>query len=282
MRKGKLIFKRFGRSYVVMRIEPSRWLVAAVIAFLLFSAGAVAGTVYGLKKAYDNYTLREKVNALRAENSYLRATIREMTARLDTLYERQKVLAGYFGLPIYTSDLEDVGIGGSLKDPDVDKLKAYAEFEERLLRTVESKAFADEDRLRHLPSIPPVRGIKVSGFGIRKDPVTGGLEFHKGLDYAAQEGTPVVATADGVVEKAGRNNYGYGIQVVIDHGYGIKTRYAHLSKVLVKAGDTVRRGQVIGLVGNTGKSVGEHLHYEVIKNGEPVNPEGYILVRFSR
>ncbi len=282
MRKGKLIFKRFGRSYILLKVEPTPWLVALVALLLLASAGAVGGAIYGLKRAYDDYTLRERVKALQAENAYLRGEIRSALSRLDTLHERQKVLAGYFGLPIYNSDLRDVGIGGNLKDPDVDRLKAYAEFEERLLKAVESKAFADEDRLRRLPSIPPVRGIRVSGFGIRKDPVTGGLEFHKGLDYAAREGTPVVATADGVVEKAGRNDYGYGIQVVIDHGYGIKTRYAHLSKALVKPGDTVRRGQVIGLVGNTGKSVGEHLHYEVIKDGEPVNPDRYILVRFNR
>ncbi len=257
-------------------------MLGVVFALALVSAGMVGGAIYGFKKAHDSYTLRERVKALKAENGYLRREIKEALSRLETLYERQKVLAGYLGLPIYNSSLEDIGIGGNLKDPDVDRLKAYAEFEERLLKAVESKAYADEDRMRHLPSIPPVRGIRVSGFGIRKDPVTGGLEFHKGLDFAAREGTPVVATADGVVEKAGRNEYGYGIQVVIDHGYGIKTRYAHLSKALVRPGDTVRRGQVIGLVGNTGKSVGEHLHYEVIKDGEPVNPDRYILVKFSR
>ena len=277
-----MIFKRFGKSYLIVRVDPNRWVIGGLLLLGLLVLSLLGGAVYGIKKVYDNYVLKERIEVLKAENTHLRSKLRKLTARLDTLYEKQKVLAGYLGLPIYASSLSEVGIGGSLKDADLDKLEAYAEFEERLLKVVESKAFSDRNRLRHLPSIPPVRGIKVSGFGIRKDPITGGLKFHEGVDFSAPEGTPVVATADGIVEKAGMNGWGYGIQVVINHGYGIKTRYAHLSRALVRPGDTVRRGQVIGLVGNTGRSVGEHLHYEVIVNGEPVNPNRYILVDFNR
>ncbi len=265
-----------------MRLEGVRWWLLPALFVLLTVAGTVGGVAYGLKGAYENYLLKGKVRKLKTENRNLREELKGLMSKLDTLYEKQKVLAGYLGFPIYASKLNEMGIGGSLKDVELDKVKAYAEFEERLLNVIESKAFADRDRLRHLPSIPPVRGIKVSGFGIRKDPFTGGLKFHEGIDFSAQQGTPVVATADGIVEKAGMNKWGYGIQVVIDHGYGIKTRYAHLSGVSVKPGDTVRRGQVIGFVGSTGRSTGEHLHYEVIVNGEPVDPERYILVRFNR
>jgi murein DD-endopeptidase MepM/ murein hydrolase activator NlpD len=130
--------------------------------------------------------------------------------------------------------------------------------------------------LSSTPSIWPTRGWVTSSFGFRKSPFTGLREKHEGWDIAARNGAPVRATADGVVVVEGRE-YGYGNLVEIDHGYGIVTRYGHNSKHLVKAGDRVKRGQVVSLVGNTGRSTGPHLHYEILLNGVPVSPENYIL-----
>ena len=126
------------------------------------------------------------------------------------------------------------------------------------------------------PSIRPTEGWISSSFGYRKSPFTGKREMHKGLDIANHKGTPILATADGVVTCSRRKGL-LGKTVVIDHGHGFVTRYAHLSKMLVKKGQTVKRGDIIAHMGNTGKSTGPHLHYEVRLNGVQVNPQKYIL-----
>jgi murein DD-endopeptidase MepM/ murein hydrolase activator NlpD len=125
------------------------------------------------------------------------------------------------------------------------------------------------------PSVWPVRGWVTSPFGNRTSPFSGILKFHEGMDIAAQTGTPVVAPADGVVIKAGFST-GYGNMVEISHGYGLKTVFGHNSRLNVKAGQQVKRGDVISYVGDTGSSTGPHLHYEVRVNGLPVNPVKYM------
>jgi murein DD-endopeptidase MepM/ murein hydrolase activator NlpD len=125
------------------------------------------------------------------------------------------------------------------------------------------------------PSVWPVRGWVTSPFGKRTSPFTGVLTFHEGIDIAAQTGTPVMAAADGLVVKAGFSS-GYGNVVEISHGYGIKTVYAHNSRLNVKVGQHVKRGEVISYVGDTGSSTGPHLHYEVRLNNLPVNPVRYM------
>ena len=127
-----------------------------------------------------------------------------------------------------------------------------------------------------LPAIIPVKESQIrqisSYFGYRTDPVYKVSKFHSGIDFAAAVGTPVFATGDGEVVSAERNHWGYGNMLTIDHGYGYKTNYAHLSKFAVKKGQKVKRGQVVGYVGNTGKSTGSHLHYEVLRNDKPTDP----------
>ena len=115
-----------------------------------------------------------------------------------------------------------------------------------------------------------------SGFGSRRDPFTGRKNFHSGLDIAAREGTKIVATADGVVTRSGRNGF-FGLAVRIDHGNGIETVYAHNKDNLVEVGERVKRGQVIATVGSTGRSTGPHIHYGVVVDNKYVNPLGYIL-----
>lgn len=124
-----------------------------------------------------------------------------------------------------------------------------------------------------IPSDKPLdSAVFTSGFGYRDDPFHRGSDFHPGIDLAAPMGTPIHATADGTVLRAGWNNGGYGNMVEIDHGKGITTRYGHMSRVLVSAGEHVTRGEVIGLVGSTGHSTGAHCHYEVRIDDRPVNP----------
>jgi murein DD-endopeptidase MepM/ murein hydrolase activator NlpD len=126
-----------------------------------------------------------------------------------------------------------------------------------------------------VPSLWPVRGWITAGFGQRMDPFTGEGAFHAGVDIGASYGTSVEASADGLVLQAGRNS-GYGNEVLIDHGFGLTTKYGHLSKIYVVVGEEVKRGQVIGAVGATGRATGPHLHYEVAVNDTPVNPAKYL------
>lgn len=130
--------------------------------------------------------------------------------------------------------------------------------------------------LRCTPSIWPTKGWVSSGFGTRISPFTNQKEFHQGIDICTRKGTAVIAPADGMVSGAG-TNYGYGKILTIKHGYGLKTRYAHLDTILVKKGEYVQRGQEIARVGNTGRTTGPHLHYEIHLKDVPVDPKRYIV-----
>lgn len=141
---------------------------------------------------------------------------------------------------------------------------------------VENMVKNKEALLAATPAIQPVSNKDLnrlaSGFGYRIDPVYKTTKFHAGLDFAAPQGSPVYATADGVVELAGNTGNGYGNHVVINHGFSYETLYGHMVRIKARAGQKVRRGEVIGWVGSTGKSTGPHLHYEVHKNGREINP----------
>lgn len=132
-----------------------------------------------------------------------------------------------------------------------------------------------KERFAHTPSIPPVYGYILSGFGMRNHPVTGKRRFHKGIDYPAWIGAPIKATADGIIEHAGWAGT-FGNVVVINHSYGYRTLYAHCSKVLVDRKEAVKKGQVIAQVGSTGISTGPHLHYEVRRWRRAVNPRQFL------
>jgi murein DD-endopeptidase MepM/ murein hydrolase activator NlpD len=131
-------------------------------------------------------------------------------------------------------------------------------------------------RLVHTPSISPTHGWVTSSFGYRTDPYTGSRALHKGLDIAGRMGTPILAPADGQVVYATQKR-SLGNAIKMRHGYGIETVYGHLSEMLVKPGETVKRGQQIAMMGSTGRSTGPHLHYAVLVNGKAVNPNNYIL-----
>lgn len=138
---------------------------------------------------------------------------------------------------------------------------------------------SNNNRLKHIPAIQPISNDDLrrtsSGFGYRIHPIYKIRKLHKGMDFVAPVGTPIYATGDGIVEVASNSYYGYGRYVRINHGYGYETAYAHMDKIKVKRGERIKRGQVIGHLGNTGLSTGPHLHYEVHVNGKYVDPINY-------
>ncbi len=185
--------------------------------------------------------------------------------------------AGLGGVNRY-KDLEDFNnsdliIGSSKK---VDEIMKALAIQSVSLDEVTKLAKQKANLLKAIPAIQPVKNEELkhmaSGFGYRSDPFTKIRKFHKGMDFTAKTGTPIYATGDGVVRKADASLSGYGNHIEISHGYGYLTLYAHLSKYKAKAGQKVKRGDIIGYVGSTGRSEAPHLHYEVHKNGEVVNP----------
>lgn len=204
-----------------------------------------------------------------------------------TIFETEPVgddvrRSGIGGVERY-ADLEDIDDGGLLIETSrkVDDLTKRIYVESKSLDEVFEMARTKNDRLAAMPAIMPVdkRQAKVvSGFGMRFHPILKHYRQHSGMDITARQGTPVYSTGDGVVRIAGRNPQGlggYGVVVVVDHGFGFQTLYAHMQGTKVKAGQKVKRGQQIGTVGSTGLSTGSHLHYEVILNGKKVDPVYY-------
>jgi len=155
-------------------------------------------------------------------------------------------------------------------------LEERAKGEEFRLQDLYFSAQDEAERILRTPSILPARGWMSSDFGVRENPFTGSEGMHEGVDIAGRFGSPVVATADGYVAFAGENQ-GYGKMVVLQHGFGISTIYGHLSDILVREGMQVRRGEMIGRMGSTGRSTGPHVHYEVRVFGVPTDPKKYFL-----
>lgn len=186
------------------------------------------------------------------------------------------------------AELDRLGANSSLKRNVLraDALMKRVSVNSRALDEIETAARESGDRLSCIPSIPPILPSPgtyrmSSGYGNRIDPVYGGWRAHLGQDFAARTGTPVYATGDAVVEKVAFYHRGYGNEIVLDHGYGYKTRYAHLNTIEVAVGMKVSRGDRIGTIGNTGKSTGPHLHYEVVYMGRRVNPVNYFDMSMS-
>ena len=221
-------------------------------------------------------------------------TIENEMSRLERFEKKLKLITAYNGSG---NDKKKWGVGGpygltsasfitSLKKQsrsmaerlsgDLASLTNMAKIKQVSFQEMDEYFKSQKSLLSATPSIWPTRGWLTSGFGYRKSPFTGLNEKHDGWDIAARTGSNIRAPGDGTVILVGRQN-GYGNFLEIDHGYGLKTRFAHTTKNLVKVGDKVKRGQVIALVGNTGRSTGPHLHYEVHLNGVPVNPRNYIL-----
>ena len=219
--------------------------------------------------------------------------LKEKLVKLEKFEKKIRVIAN-----LETSDGEDslFGVGGAAPE-DLDPRLELTQRHEGLMREMhlhvdeleraserQEKNFGDlfdtlegqRNLLASTPAIRPTGGWITSRFGYRTSPFTGRKEFHKGMDIANRKGTAILATADGIVSFVGKKG-AMGNIVVIDHSHGLVTRYAHLSKSLKKRGEAVKRGDIIAQMGNSGRSTGPHLHYEVQLNGVPVNPAKYIL-----
>jgi murein DD-endopeptidase MepM/ murein hydrolase activator NlpD len=219
---------------------------------------------------------------LRQVNQSFENSIRQLQTQLTEYEERTRKLAIVAGIEELDSG-SDAGLGGASLEltPAPASLDAVGDRLGDLDRRLDSVESSLENRFRWIsamPSVTPTRGLFTSGFGRRRDPLTGRAAFHQGVDISAPAGKPVHATADGLVVRAGHQGE-LGNHVAVSHGFGLTTRYGHLSRVAVKPGQRVRRGEVVGYVGNTGRSTGYHLHYEVLRDGEAVNPLAYILDR---
>ena len=223
-----------------------------------------------------------------AENSAsMEASLADLREKLDRFERRTEKLAALAGLDLPSVQSGGQGVGTGIENlapkakadvlaAEAEALQDRSDLVERRLETVERAIHSQSERLAHVPSIFPVRGLIGAGFGWRRDPFTGLRQFHRGIDISAPEGTPVRAPADGIVVKTERNG-GYGKVLYISHGNGIVTRYGHLSAYRVRPGQKVHRGDVIALVGNTGRSTAPHLHYEVLVGGKQVDPMRYIM-----
>lgn len=220
--------------------------------------------------------LRRENQDLRQANSTFEESIADLQGKLASYEDRTRRLAIVAGLD--GVETGEAGIGGESGDggADLDFLAYRANRLSGKLDRVEAKL---EERLRWISSVPsvaPVRGILTSGYGTRRDPITGGRAFHPAVDIAAAPGREVQAPADGIVTRAGRIG-GLGNAVYLSHGFGITTRFGHLARLSVEPGQRVKRGDPLGVVGSTGRATGYHLHYEVHVDGKPINPLAYIL-----
>ena len=297
-----------GSSSEIHEVSLARRSLAVTAVILLLSAGCV---IYGgydyirLKRvAFNNQLLTERIVAQKAEIQNQRVQIRTFVKEINDLKEQFATLANFEKQVRDMAELEKTdqaiglfgmgGIDNETLDADLPLEKRHnsliremhdqttqittavegktRDFKE-LLSLLEKK----RNLLASTPSVSPVKGgWYSSGFGYRLSPFTGRKEFHSGLDIAHRTGTKVLATARGTVTYAKEKMF-LGKLVVIDHGYGMVTKYGHLNKIFVKPGDEVKRGDVIGLLGSSGRSTGPHVHYEVKVNGVAVNPKKYII-----
>ena len=225
---------------------------------------------------------QREVNALAARLGELQAETNRLNALGDRLTRMAQLQDGEFDFD------HPVGVGGagSASDMPATELRrgmqvlgGQLDHTGAQLSVLDSLLFQRQLDLQSVPSRAPVADSYItSGYGVRADPFGGGREFHKGVDFEARTGDPVLAAANGVVTFAGVRS-GYGNVVEIDHGNGLVTRYAHNSRLVVQVGDLVRRGEVVARAGSTGRSTGAHVHFEVWKNGRVVNPRPYLQPR---
>lgn len=284
------------------RIRVSSWdIVLNLLGFLVVSA--IIGV--GIFIAADHYFESPTKAALRKENEelqlyydLLRKDMDETTEMLSLLQDRDDdVYRVIYGVEPIPDEIRKAGIGGSKRYRDL--LEKGLEREDLIVRNMEkmdamkkqmyiqtksydeimSMAANKEEFLASLPAIQPVSNIELkrlaSGFGYRIHPIYKVKKMHEGTDFSVKTGTAVYATGDGVVRWTKSTFGGYGKQIEINHGFGYRTKYAHLSEFKVKKGQKVKRGEIIGYSGNTGGSTAPHLHYEVISENKKVNPVNY-------
>lgn len=264
----------------------STGIVSGIIFFFLFLQFFETPVTKRLKR--ENEQLLSQYNLMNKDIEKISKSMEDIQMRDDNIYrvifEANPIpstvrMAGFGGANRYTKlesmDNSELIIAVAKK---LDVLSKQVYVQSKSYDDVIKMAMGKEKMLASIPSIMPVsnRDLKrtASGWGIRMHPIYRIPRFHYGMDFTAPSGTDIFATGNGIIKEAGRDA-GYGNTILIDHGYGYESMYGHLSRIMVKVGQTINRGDVIGLVGSTGASVGPHLHYEVLKNGQKVNPQNY-------
>lgn len=272
-----------------MEVKRGRGALFALlfVALLLLSAGTVVSLHF-----YFNIPILPIQNERQVD-----ADVRKMHEKLDRMARMLEKLAQVdntlrtaVNLPTLSEEERRMATGGNrlslLESPMPTALATMSQLINQLSRQIErqessyqeifGKYKENQELFACIPAIKPIDAPRTSGFGMRMHPIYQIMKFHSGQDFTAPTGTPIYATGNGVVETASFVD-GYGNCVIIDHGFGYKSIYAHQSKLAVKAGQSVKRGMLIGYVGNTGVSEAPHLHYEVVKDGVKVNPSSYFF-----
>lgn len=288
MKQHTLIFVPHARAkFRKWRFSTSQALLVLAPLAILTIGGIVALGLW-LSASFDRQQLEqiEQENAeLRTVNERFENSISQLEKKLQDYQQRIHKLAIVAGVSDLTPTNEP-GLGGVDRLParpgssdvneSLDGLRGQVQAIEQSMAVLQQSFDDRRLRLLNMPTIAPVKGIVTSGFGNRRDPFTGRLAFHEGLDIVAPTGKEVHATGDGIVTKADMES-GYGRVIYISHGFGVTTVFGHLSGFKVEQGQKVKRGQAIGFVGSSGRSTGNHLHYEVRVDGKSTNPLAYIF-----
>ena len=262
-------------------------------AFIFISAEYLGNHLYEkrLHKIKNNYV------SITKNLQILKERLNEIDENVNQIEEKDLAIRSYAGMPEIDKEIRKLGIGGrsiesakifdnfapvinkelATLELDVEKLSREVNLELNSYSTIYEKVQEDIRRIAMIPSIRPVEeGYLNSTFGYRNDPIDNVKRFHQGQDITVKTGTPIYAPADGIVKRAYYAG-GFGNHIKLQHGAGYTTLYAHLSKIKVKHGQKVKRGDIIGLTGNTGRSTAPHLHYEIHHNGKPQNPLDYFF-----
>ena len=271
----------------------SYYLIAAVVVSVLIISFSFYNAKSYIQKeaAKENQSLRQNISVLNKDLNLILDVLNEIQNKDDNIYRAifeadpypdYKRKLGTGGNPLKFKKYENIEYG----DLVIEVLQKMELIEKKLAS--QSKSFDEvfeitkekQKMLQAIPSIQPINNRDLtriaSGFGMRMHPIYKIIKMHTGMDFTAPVGTEIYATGDGVIEKVAWVG-GYGKTIMINHGFGYKTRYAHCSKFKCKKGQKVKRGDLIGYVGNTGQSTGPHLHYEVLKNKRQINPVNFFF-----
>lgn len=304
MRREKYVFNPSTLQYEKVQISHGQRLVrifgftsvVLICSFILYT------TAYTIIPTPNELAMKRELGQMEYQFNSLNVDFENIAQQVEELHDKDsEVHRIIFGIDPIDESVWEGGTGGkvdntyflTLENSDafitetkqmVDRIKHKLNIQKSSLDTIFELAKQREEKLVSIPSIKPVEELKLkrkmaymSGYGIRLHPVHKIKKFHKGIDFTAPRGTAIQATGNGVVKRVERKKLGYGKNVIIDHGFGYTTLYAHMQDILVKEGEQVTKGQKIGTIGSSGTSTAPHLHYEVRINNKPVNPIDYCM-----
>ncbi|MCK5787067.1 MAG: M23 family metallopeptidase [Candidatus Sabulitectum sp.] len=274
------------RRHIVMSSAKAGWYILAAVGIVCFFMALGFNLGKGISRSTSLSTDQEYLT-LQGELIQLNTRVGNLQNSLEQVVQREEL--AFMAAADMNIDFTRMTDRFALDNRGTDMFRYIDDIELRIL-LCERLAHAEQiaydslavllvekaEQLRHTPSIWPVNGIFVSDFGARVDPFTGAVRYHKGIDISANTGTSIYAPADGTVTFCGWSG-GWGLNMVVKHSSTISTRYAHCSAIDVAVGQSVQRGDLIARVGSTGRSVGPHVHYEVLRNGVQIDPEDFII-----